>query len=146
MGAIFELNEKILGRKKFLFFFEGVGVCFSKHGATQASKLIIKSPFIKLLLPLWLMILKKLGAPPPIPSRSQFYPNLGAAAKLTLMSRITDAHESLPPLGSVTTSVRQHVSTYLESRGRRYMGRHHFVNSALCTTSVGLGGSRTLPV
>lgn len=83
---------------------------------------------------------KKVGSPPP--HRSQFYPNLGAAAKLTLTSRITDAHESLPPLGSVTTPVRQHVSTYLESRGRRFMGRHHFVNSALCTTSVGLGGSR----
>lgn len=74
--------------------------------------------------------------------RSQFYPSLGAAVKLTLMSRIADAHESLPPLGSVTTSARQHISTYLASRGRRYMGRHYAVNSALCSASVGLAGSR----
>lgn len=52
---------------------------------------------------------KKVGTP----VGARFLYNLAAAAKLTLMSRITDAHELIPPLGSVTTSVRQHVSIYL---------------------------------
>lgn len=74
-----------------------------------------------------MVLKKKLGDPP-----EQEFSKSSAAPKLTLMSPITDARESLPPSGSVTTSVRQHVSTYLESRGWRYLGKNHVVNSALC--------------